>query len=1145
MERITRMFFNSIISFQRIVALTSLMLCSWQGFAQDDASFNPAKNPVAPSIYQFLKLNEMPVDEYSGQPNIMIPIYEIETGSIVFPLTLHYQASGIKVNEEASCVGLGWTMPIGNITQVVQDRDDFATNCTRLFPDYHEGYPYPRYFPYQFDCSPAWGNYDPPTSYGITNPLYQYVVYPDFRLTFNNVYTYLPQFFEVGNGGYNAYDSEPDIFNVSVNGINLSFIIDKNMEIKVLNDIGGIYIISYVNVLSPMQGFRVLTPNGDKYFFETYTEVSNEMNHSKSIYSSGYSETDASINIDAVSRLWYLTKIIESNSNEITFSYIETNNIKNNSSISQQYKGYSLWFESDVCASTAFEFDFNSNPHSEDYTKLVSHVSSTSQKMKYCNSIEFNKGEVLLKYSSRTDIINDMKLDSLIVIDNGNSVKKVGVFDYRYNESQTVLSEYAIEEISGTRKTEAEIRNRLMLDALNINNEKYEFEYYDENEFPAKLSFSVDYWGYSNGVANNTSWIPNPIHLGIEEIPDNNEDHNANIDYTKTLTLKSLKYPTGAIQSFIYELHTFSSVFHPSIDNGFGLRIQEINVKDKITMTSQQEFTYNEGKLLTPFIYYASSEEKFLNRWMPAIFCDASGGGEKGREHIYRVNSINSSSFFSQTSFVNLRKIGYGEISHRTILNGRNFGKTKNYYANFEHNNPVSYYYENKTNLPIAPNYYQHKNGSILKSETYNEANVKIEEITTTYDSFNSELFYGAKPMHYGYYNCGGFLDPTNLTKIYFSWTKLDLVAYYPIYARESYPVMVETINWINNLPLIEKEQYQYDEKKQISEKTILLINENEPVTSLYFYPYNYPTPYSYYLISRNIIKNPIHIEKKRGNSFLESQSTTFGIFNNLILPNQIKTTMADLSTKVDYVFDAYDDKGNLLMWHTIPDFYTSRIINDKKNSIISNTTNSRLIETGHTSFENNELNGWTKYEPNEFETTPANVFTGKSSMEVTGASGPFQIFTVGQNAEKHSGYKASVWVKGESAYLHIEVNGEWSTHVKIINEFSDGLWHKLEVELPRHKIQPYFSQGENLKIKVYVGSEKGTVYFDDIRFHPSDAQMTTYTHEPLFGVTSISNENNQPIYYIYDPFGRLEYIKDFEGNILKKNDYHYRTNGQ
>lgn len=210
----------------------------------------------------------------------------------------------------------------------------------------------------------------------------------------------------------------------------------------------------------------------------------------------------------------------------------------------------------------------------------------------------------------------------------------------------------------------------------------------------------------------------------------------------------------------------------------------------------------------------------------------------------------------------------------------------------------------------------------------------------------------------------------------------------------------------------------------------------------------------------------------------------------------------------------------------------------------IAKISNASLSESGHTSFENNELNGWSKYDANSFITIPENVFTGKGSMSVTGY-GPYQIFTVGQNAEKHSGYKASVWTKGKGAYLHIEVNGVWSSHVRVNNEFEDGLWHKLDVELPRHKIQPYFSQGENLKIKVYVGSESGTVYFDDLRFHPSDAQMTTYTHEPLIGVTSISNESNKPEFYIYDPFGRLELVKDFEGNIIKKNDYHYRTDEQ
>lgn len=1143
--RISRFVLNEHINCYFIIFFSFSLILNFQIFAQGEADFNPAKNPVAPSVYQFIKLNEMPVDEYSGQPNVVIPIFEITSGTASLPLTLQYQASGIKVNEEASCVGLGWTLPIGNITQVVQDRDDFATNSTRLFPDYFEGYPYPTYFPYRFDCSPAWGNYTPPTSYGITNPLYQYIVYPDYRLSFNNVYTYLPQFFGVGNGGYNAYDSEPDMFNISLNGLSLSFIVDKDMEIKTLNDIGGEYIISYINMLNPKTGFKIVAPNGNQYFFEAYSEVKNEMSSSKTIYSYGQVEANGIINEDVVSRIWYLTKIIEANKSEILLSYSETSYIKNLSSVSQLYKWHSLWFSSDVCAAEAVEIDEVVNGAlTEEFSKLVNHKSSTGQKLKYCNSILFDEGEVKFVYSQRTDIANDLKLDSIFILDKLNQIKKTCSFLYYYNISDHALQEFANTEIEGNRKTETELRNRLMLREIKINQDLYNFQYYEENSFPAKHSFSTDYWGYSNGVLSNSTWIPKPSHLGLANIPDNSENHSSNIQFTKTLTLKSIQYPTGAFQTFIYEPHTFTSDYHPEISEGFGLRIHEILTTDENNFISKRNFEYNNGKLLTPMVYSSEYEENYLVRYTPIILCTVGSNGNSERGHLYRyrISSINSSNFFSQTSYVNLRKIGYDAVVSRIMKNEIINGEIRNYYTNELNNNPTSYFYENENNLPLGPNYFSHQNGSLIKAEIYDQLGNKVVETNYSYESISSTLYYGAKTSNYRTYSCS---VPADYYDVNFKFTSLNLVSYYPIYARETYPTLTETIRWINNLPVIERDRTQYDSKRQISSKSLELVNENQVITTKFFYPYNFNTNNSYSLIPRNIINIPIHISKEKNNNFIESRTTDFGIFHGLILPTKVKTITHDLTEKVDYNFNAYDNKGNLLLWQIPPSFYTSRIYDEGKNQILANITNSTLDETGHTSFENNELNGWTKFDANEFETMPANVFTGKSSMKVTGASGPFQIFTVGQNAEKHSGYKASVWAKGEGAYLHIEVNGEWSSHVKVKNEINDGLWHKLEVELPRHKIQPYFSQGHNLKIKVYVGTERGTVYFDDLRFHPSDAQMTTYTHEPLIGVTSISNESNKPEFYIYDSFGRLEYIKDFEGNIIKKNDYHYRTNGQ
>jgi len=39
----------------------------------------------------------------------------------------------------------------------------------------------------------------------------------------------------------------------------------------------------------------------------------------------------------------------------------------------------------------------------------------------------------------------------------------------------------------------------------------------------------------------------------------------------------------------------------------------------------------------------------------------------------------------------------------------------------------------------------------------------------------------------------------------------------------------------------------------------------------------------------------------------------------------------------------------------------------------------------------------------------------------------------------------------------------------------------------------------------------------------------------------SSSDANNKPTTYEYDGFGRLILVRDFKGNILKKNEYHYK----
>lgn len=69
--------------------------------------------PKTPESAAFLQHGEYPVDLSTGVTSVSIPLYTIEAGDFQLPIKMDYHASGIKVDQEATWVGLGWNLSFG------------------------------------------------------------------------------------------------------------------------------------------------------------------------------------------------------------------------------------------------------------------------------------------------------------------------------------------------------------------------------------------------------------------------------------------------------------------------------------------------------------------------------------------------------------------------------------------------------------------------------------------------------------------------------------------------------------------------------------------------------------------------------------------------------------------------------------------------------------------------------------------------------------------------------------------------------------------------------------------------------------------------------------------------------------------------
>lgn len=93
-------------------------------YVADEITF-PTVTPKSPEASAFQKYGETEINEYTGNPAISIPLYTLSYKGIEVPLSLTYDGGGIQVSQEASWVGLGWSLNVGGcINYVCQGGND-------------------------------------------------------------------------------------------------------------------------------------------------------------------------------------------------------------------------------------------------------------------------------------------------------------------------------------------------------------------------------------------------------------------------------------------------------------------------------------------------------------------------------------------------------------------------------------------------------------------------------------------------------------------------------------------------------------------------------------------------------------------------------------------------------------------------------------------------------------------------------------------------------------------------------------------------------------------------------------------------------------------------------------------------------------
>ena len=1031
-----------------------------------------------PEVSSLERSNFSDINLYTGKADISIPLIEIKEGNITYPITLSYNSGGIKVQETASNVGLGWSINNTVISRNVQAYNDFNSFGNRsedldslgLLSIHHRehmasifGYNYVGYFKHIKNRNYKIGT----VGFGSPYSAYNVDRFPDIYNMISPIYK--SSFF---------FKDENTAIELNGKGTKIKGITDYFTKSLTHN--------STIKPDSPFKDFKnieIISNNGIVFSFKDFS-ISQLLSYSeKAAYSPSYMPMNENI-LPEISA-WYVSEIKDPSTNKkIIFSYDDYINDPYYTSGSNQSKY--------IIANTSYSYTFSGNNSFSttqgEYECMTGNVYrgtwyknlsfNRNIESKRINRIEFSSGYIVFRYiQPREDSYNERALTNIELYDKKDNLVKQIKFNYDY-----FTSECSIDNNYNCK--------RLKLKDIIINNKsKYSFNYEESVKLPPKNSGSVDFLGYYNnslshdekGIYNGTKpsaklyYYPAQYEYSLLPFNINSDyskyvipgdfDRNSNEYYAKAFSLKEIIFPTGGKEEFTYESNSFK-IFGQEIKGG-GIRIKKQILKDvNNSILDQYIYNYKSNDGTTSGIlnnipsygfptvklfnvsylppqgdpnYELQNDGKFISHYQGITDWDS-----KKKYLLFNITDKNN----VNEDIVNGGYIGYNFVTKEKIGNGHiNFEFTSNKeYPNEIKFSALSLGLSNTFNSCIGHflfmnsgmsknvfTDYSFKRGHIKQESHYEYGNITPSKVITNEYIHNNEnlIFYG--------YTSSSLLggDPPGV-EVFFPLKKRYMTSPFlknKTTVRENYKK-----NFVENVKKI-----THDNLGNILKISSLDSNNDESI-DLYLYPRDWQDKsFAAILHNQNRISTPLSHITLKNKKISTATHMEYGLFNNILHKKEMYTKKGDgiISMDEDIVFsekeikiryDSYDNRGNLTQY---------------------------TLENG----------------------IPVSI--------IWGYGGQYPIL-------KAEGVSLSTIPQSLIDY--------------IVNPSNTGDNVELAKRLNYQRNEPYFK----------------------------DALVTGYIYKPLVGVTNIIQPNGQEERYQYDDSGRLEEIRNGQGELLKSFKYNY-----